>query len=376
MTQRTLIVGAGLIGNAVGIRLAQQGHTVYGIRRHSKQIAACIHPLSIDLNRPLEDWEQTLPTDIDKVFISLTPNAYTAEGYKQCYLDNMKKVVKHYTKRLPRFYFLSSTAIYGDQQGIIDAQSPIKPHRWNGKILAEAERFLLTNTPVSIINSAGIYGMMRWRLFDIISGNNPQALTWKKISNRIHQEDLIRFITQLILSTEQPKRYILCDQRGFPYDDIVAWLDNQDFPVNPRIQTTMKQLKHANEPAKGKRCLSNASDLLDFRLTYPTYQEGLKEQLPFWLGWQKLSPFEKKVLSQVWQIPWGKTQSYRQIGESLGCRAYRAIGQVLRKNPCVPWIPCHRVIKSDGSIGGYMGEKTGHTIEQKRRRLAEENIIL
>lgn len=65
------------------------------------------------------------------------------------------------------------------------------------------------------------------------------------------------------------------------------------------------------------------------------------------------SSFKNNVLRTVAKIPKGKTISYKQVAELAGSpKAYRAVGNILNKN-YDPKIPCHRVIKSDGSPGGY-----------------------
>ena len=65
------------------------------------------------------------------------------------------------------------------------------------------------------------------------------------------------------------------------------------------------------------------------------------------------SSFKNNVLRTVSKIPKGKTLSYKQVAIKSGSsKAYRAVGNILNKN-YDPKIPCHRVIKSDGSVGGY-----------------------
>jgi methylated-DNA-[protein]-cysteine S-methyltransferase len=59
----------------------------------------------------------------------------------------------------------------------------------------------------------------------------------------------------------------------------------------------------------------------------------------------------------VWQlckkIPKGKVSTYKEIATALNSRAFRAVGNALNRNPYFPSVPCHRVINSDGRIGGY-----------------------
>ena len=71
----------------------------------------------------------------------------------------------------------------------------------------------------------------------------------------------------------------------------------------------------------------------------------------------KLTKFQWQVLRVTSTIPMGQTRSYKWVAEKLGRpKAVRAVGQALRRNPYPLMIPCHRVIKSDGSLGAYAGE--------------------
>jgi O-6-methylguanine DNA methyltransferase len=71
------------------------------------------------------------------------------------------------------------------------------------------------------------------------------------------------------------------------------------------------------------------------------------------------SSFEKKVFEAVAKIPRGETLGYKEVARLAGNeKAYRAVGNILNKN-YNPKIPCHRVVRSDGSAGGYnRGPKT------------------
>jgi methylated-DNA-[protein]-cysteine S-methyltransferase len=65
-----------------------------------------------------------------------------------------------------------------------------------------------------------------------------------------------------------------------------------------------------------------------------------------------LSPFEQKVLEETKNIEYGRTISYSQLGEKIGCGGARAVGNALGKNPIPIIIPCHRIVAKKG-IGGY-----------------------
>ena len=73
-------------------------------------------------------------------------------------------------------------------------------------------------------------------------------------------------------------------------------------------------------------------------------------------------------------IPEGKVTTYGLIAKKLNTRAYRAVGNACRRNPYAPKVPCHRVVKSDGSIGGFGGKTSGKTVERKIKMLKREKV--
>lgn len=63
--------------------------------------------------------------------------------------------------------------------------------------------------------------------------------------------------------------------------------------------------------------------------------------------------FQERVLELTARVPEGRVTTYSGIARALNTRAYRAVGQALKRNPHAPGIPCHRVVKSGGLLGGY-----------------------
>lgn len=85
----------------------------------------------------------------------------------------------------------------------------------------------------------------------------------------------------------------------------------------------------------------------------------------------KGTDFEKKVWQILHEIPYGETRTYKWIAEKIGNpHATRAVGQALSRNPLPIILPCHRIIESDGSIGGYSSG-----VDIKRRLLEIEYYI-
>ena len=84
--------------------------------------------------------------------------------------------------------------------------------------------------------------------------------------------------------------------------------------------------------------------------------------------------FQLKVWSYLRKIPRGSVRTYSQVAKDIGKPlAVRAVANAIGKNPYAPKIPCHRVIRSDGSLGGYSG-KGG--VKTKRFLLKKEGIKL
>ena len=82
------------------------------------------------------------------------------------------------------------------------------------------------------------------------------------------------------------------------------------------------------------------------------------------------SEFARRVYEIVYHIPEGQTMTYGQVARMLHSSP-RAVGQALKRNPNAPWVPCHRVVKSDGSVGGYQGVEGSR---KKVRMLENEGI--
>jgi methylated-DNA-[protein]-cysteine S-methyltransferase len=83
------------------------------------------------------------------------------------------------------------------------------------------------------------------------------------------------------------------------------------------------------------------------------------------------SSFTRDVYTLVSKVPAGRVTTYKIVAKRLGTKSYRAVGNALNRNQHPDCIPCHRVVRSDTSIGGYaFGE------EKKKRLLTSEGIMI
>ncbi|MFO7870259.1 MAG: MGMT family protein [Kiritimatiellia bacterium] len=88
----------------------------------------------------------------------------------------------------------------------------------------------------------------------------------------------------------------------------------------------------------------------------------------------KLTPFQKAVYDAISRVPRGMVTTYGAVARELGRGCPAAVGQALKRNPFAPKAPCHRVIASDLSIGGFRGRRGGKAIAEKLDLLESEGV--
>jgi methylated-DNA-[protein]-cysteine S-methyltransferase len=86
------------------------------------------------------------------------------------------------------------------------------------------------------------------------------------------------------------------------------------------------------------------------------YFSGKRRVFDVPVDWRQVKPFQRNVLEAALRIPPGSWQTYHEIASAIGQpKASRAVGQALARNPVAIIVPCHRVLASDGGLGGYAG---------------------
>ncbi|MBA3742875.1 methylated-DNA--[protein]-cysteine S-methyltransferase [Sporichthya sp.] len=86
------------------------------------------------------------------------------------------------------------------------------------------------------------------------------------------------------------------------------------------------------------------------------YFAGTRRSFDLELDWSLSSGFRRQVLDHLMRIGYGRTESYAEVAAGAGNpKAVRAVGTACATNPLVLVVPCHRVVRSDGSAGGYAG---------------------
>lgn len=104
------------------------------------------------------------------------------------------------------------------------------------------------------------------------------------------------------------------------------------------------------------RVLHAPERLDDIRRELDEYFAGARRHFDFRIDWQLMGPFQQRVLKATYRIPFGKVATYRDVATKAGAPAgSRAAGNALGANPIPIVVPCHRVVRTGGGLGGYTG---------------------
>ncbi len=107
---------------------------------------------------------------------------------------------------------------------------------------------------------------------------------------------------------------------------------------------------------RGRRVRRDAKALAEVRSQVRDYFARRRRDFELRLDLSGLGEFERAVLQATQRVPFGATASHSELARGLKRpRAARAVGNALRRNPVPIVIPCHRIVRADGSPGGYGG---------------------
>lgn len=247
----TLIAGCGDLGLNIAQRLVHDKVQVIGLKRHpptSQPFSHLFSWLAADLKAPTSlRVLQDLADSIDQVVYCVTPDQRNPEQYRATYLtglQNLSQILGNEADPLlnktvkRRWVFVSSTAVYGESLGaIVNENTPTLPANFNGQVLLEAEQFLLTHHPHSIVlRLSGIYGPGRNQIVQrILAGAATAPIDPPYWTNRIHIDDAARAVVH-VLGLKQPlSTYIVTDQHALPmhtlYNHIAHLLGVGPVPV-------------------------------------------------------------------------------------------------------------------------------------------------
>ncbi len=185
---------------------------------------------------------------------------------------------------------------------------------------------------------------------------SPAAAAAARVSARIAAEGLAD-ITYAPVDSPFGTLLAASTSRGlvrlaFPEEDVDTVLERLARRISPRI-------------------VESAAPLEPLRRELDEYFGGTRREFEMPLDWTLIAPFGQRVLRITWDIPYGGVLTYAEVAADAGSpRGSRAAGNALGSNPIPIVIPCHRVLRTGGALGGY-----GGGLERKRWLLELEGAL-
>lgn len=236
-----LFIGYGKTSQRVAKHLFEQGHHISTISRTEKTDHYATHHIQDAHHLDLSEFEP-----IDVVYVILSPSENGIDAYQHTYVDSVEPIAKalqhHPVKRI---IIVSSTRVYGENSGeLVDDESDIRPIDEQGKLLRKMELLWQSYYPQQavIVRPTGIYGVSVERLKKL--AQRTQSYPTIHFSNRIHINDLARFLALLATLESPESSYILSNNRPIAMHEILLWFQQK---------LGLKLLKLESEQHTGKR---------------------------------------------------------------------------------------------------------------------------
>lgn len=262
-----LLAGCGDVGTALGLRLAEPGVRAVGVRRRADALPGPIEPVSLDLTDP---GDAVLPA-ADAVVVTLTADGRDAAAYERTYLGALRGLRRALpSDTAPRVVLVSSTGVLGGADGeVVTEATPPAPQRTTAHVLLAAEELAAELFPdLVIVRPAGIYGPGRTSLIERVRTGAP--VTHRRVTNRIHRDDLVTVLTAVLDAPEPPRLLHAVDHDAARLGDVVTHLagrlgvavpqDNSPAGDGPLGKIIDGALVHSLVPRS--------------RWRYPTFREG------------------------------------------------------------------------------------------------------
>ncbi|WP_439886758.1 NAD-dependent epimerase/dehydratase family protein [Pseudomonas sp. MBLB4123] len=272
---RVLIAGCGDVGSRLGLRLAEAGWQVHGLRRSAQQLPAPIIPVAGDLQA--EGCPPAWPDgELGYLVYCAAAEQRDEAGYRALYVEGLRRVLgwlAQHGQRPRRLLFVSSSGVYGQQDGEwVDEESPAEAAGFSGRVLREAEQLALhSGLSTSLVRLAGLYGPGRRWLLEQVRQGYRVASEPPLYANRIHVEDAAGLLACLLLADARGVAldgcYLGVDDAPAPLHEVVAWLREQLGVSHWSAQETLRR-------AGSKRCSNARARALGWVPRYPSYREG------------------------------------------------------------------------------------------------------
>src|SRR5258706_14955681 len=286
MAVRVLIVGCGYVGLAVGERLAEAGHQVFGLRRNEAvqgELESCgIVPVTADITQPVQ--LQELPGSFEWIVNTVSSSKGGVDEYRAVYLQGTRNLIEWLLQasiKIKKYIHTGSTSVYAQTDGqIVDEESSTAPASETGKILLETEGLLLGSAnresfPAVILRAAGIYGPTRGHLFQqFLRGEAAISADGRRFINMVHRDDLAGMIVASLERGRPGELYNAADDAPVTEIDFFTWLSQELHRPLPPIKSEAAQTGRKRPTTSRRVSNSKLKRELAYTLRYPTFREG------------------------------------------------------------------------------------------------------
>lgn len=253
-----LFIGYGKTSQRVVKHLFAQGHQITAVSRSEKSAMDGVRHLQQDIHQL--DVSQVEP--IDCVYVLLSPEGRTVEDYQQTYLQGASSIIQALKSHpIQRCIVVSSTRVYNSHVGgtVVDDETVIDSDDAHGRILYAMEQAYIKAFAERcvIVRPSGIYGASVARMIKMAqSTQNYYQCHW---SNRIHIDDLARFLAVVYDPSFNQQCYIASDSRPYPLHEIIQWFQDQ---------LGIERLLYEPQQETGKKIYATHLTNANFELTY------------------------------------------------------------------------------------------------------------
>ena len=267
-----LIAGCGYVGTALGVRLAAEGHGVWGLRRHPDGLPDGVRPVAADLSDA--STLRLLPRDLDVVYYTTGAADRTEAAYRSAYVDgprHLLEALQRQGQRPRRVVFTSSTGVYAQDGGEwVDEDSPAAPSHPGGRQLLSGERLFLDGAfPATVVRLAGIYGPGRTRLVDSLrQGGATYRENPPSYLNLIHRDDCAGALRHLATAARPASLYIGVDYQPVDRGTLLRWLSGLLNTPPPQL------VADGGGRRRNKRCRNARLVASGYAFHYPTFKHG------------------------------------------------------------------------------------------------------
>lgn len=291
--ERVLVAGCGYVGGRLAELLAEEGRTVFGLKRNPSTVPAGVAGLAADVSDP--GTLRELPPSLDAVVYAVSPAGRDEAAYRTAYVEGPRNVLRaigwegavrgreagaaggrEAGRVAHRFILVSSTGVYGQRDGRrVDEDTEPEPADATGRVLLEGEGAAgaVEGTGI-VLRLGGIYGPGRDRIARRVLAGEADCPAPDHYGNRIHRDDAAAALRHLLDLDDPAPVYIGVDRDPAPLRDVYRWIADRGRAPDPCRRETPETWEASGRRGTNKRCSSDRLAGSGFDFEYPSFREG------------------------------------------------------------------------------------------------------